>query len=152
MVEFGRRVNAEVRFIEYMDVGGATRWRWEDVVTRARDARPTLAAHYGPLTPIDEASAAPADRFRLPDGTIFGVDLVDDRAVLRRRATGRALTADGLWLLCLYAADGLDLRTPLRGGAHQTRTSLGLIARTVAPAATDRGAEAPAGRGRAAGA
>ncbi|MGD8698208.1 MAG: hypothetical protein PVJ43_02890, partial [Gemmatimonadales bacterium] len=27
------------------------------------------------------------------------------------------ITADGLWFLCLYAANGLDLRTPLRDGA-----------------------------------
>src|SRR5206468_4040738 len=26
LVEYGRAVNAEVRFIEYMDVGGASRW------------------------------------------------------------------------------------------------------------------------------
>src|SRR2546427_5338695 len=26
-------------------------------------------------------------------------------------------TADGTWLLCLYAAQGVDLREPLRGGA-----------------------------------
>ena len=26
LIEYGDRVNAEVRFIEYMDVGGATRW------------------------------------------------------------------------------------------------------------------------------
>jgi cyclic pyranopterin phosphate synthase len=27
------------------------------------------------------------------------------------------LTADGLWYLCLYAAQGTDLRGPLRAGA-----------------------------------
>ncbi|MGE3525774.1 MAG: GTP 3',8-cyclase MoaA, partial [Gemmatimonadales bacterium] len=34
LVEFGRSHGAEVRFIEYMDVGGATRWSLADVVTR----------------------------------------------------------------------------------------------------------------------
>ena len=27
LIEFGKTVAAEVRFIEYMDVGGATHWR-----------------------------------------------------------------------------------------------------------------------------
>ncbi|MGB0955961.1 MAG: translational GTPase TypA, partial [Panacagrimonas sp.] len=31
LLEFGRERGLEVRFIEYMDVGGATRWRIEDV-------------------------------------------------------------------------------------------------------------------------
>ena len=29
LLEFGREIGAEVRFIEYMDVGGATTGRWE---------------------------------------------------------------------------------------------------------------------------
>ncbi len=35
LIEFARTVNAEVRFIEYMDVGGATHWAWEKVYRRA---------------------------------------------------------------------------------------------------------------------
>ena len=34
LIEYGRSVNAEVRFIEYMDVGGATHWKMDDVVSR----------------------------------------------------------------------------------------------------------------------
>src|SRR5262245_37133633 len=34
LIEFGRLVNAEVRFIEYMDVGGASRWSPDRVVAR----------------------------------------------------------------------------------------------------------------------
>src|SRR3712207_9191274 len=61
-----------VRFIEYMDVGGATRWSWDQVVTRAEMLQ-RLAAHYGPVEPLGGRGSAPADRFRLPDGTTFGV-------------------------------------------------------------------------------
>src|SRR5881296_2430106 len=32
LIEFGKRVAAEGRFIEYMDVGGATRWSMDQVV------------------------------------------------------------------------------------------------------------------------
>src|SRR5579864_5962175 len=34
LIEFGRAQNAEVRFIEYMDVGGATEWSAEKVFSR----------------------------------------------------------------------------------------------------------------------
>ncbi|MFT4514277.1 MAG: cyclic pyranopterin phosphate synthase, partial [Planctomycetota bacterium] len=36
LIEFARSAQAELRFIEYMDVGGATRWRMDRVVTRDR--------------------------------------------------------------------------------------------------------------------
>ncbi|HLC43041.1 MAG TPA: radical SAM protein, partial [Methylomirabilota bacterium] len=35
LIEYGKKVNAEVRFIEYMDVGGATLWSIDNVVSRA---------------------------------------------------------------------------------------------------------------------
>ena len=74
-------IGAEVRFIEYMDVGGATHWSREQVVSRA-EILERLAARYGPIEPIREESSAPAERFRLPDGTTFGDHRLDDDAVL----------------------------------------------------------------------
>ena len=49
MIEYGKRVEAEVRFIEYMDVGGATHWRMEKVLAR-RDILDVLSDHYGYVT------------------------------------------------------------------------------------------------------
>jgi cyclic pyranopterin phosphate synthase len=49
------------------------------------------------------------------------------------------LTADGLWYLCLYAARGIDLRGPLRGGAGDD--ALRELITSVWHARTDRGAE-----------
>ena len=72
LVEFARAMDAEVRFIEYMDVGGATRWTPSAVVSR-REMLVRIAAHYGGAMPIDERTSAPADRFLLPDGTTFGI-------------------------------------------------------------------------------
>ena len=34
LIEYGRRVNGEIRFIEYMDVGGASRWSPDRVCSR----------------------------------------------------------------------------------------------------------------------
>src|SRR5882724_8342864 len=50
LIEYGRGVNGEVRFIEYMDVGGASRWSPERVVSR-REMLETLTRHYGPVVP-----------------------------------------------------------------------------------------------------
>ena len=72
LLEYGRSVGAEVRFIEYMDVGGATQWSREKVVSRS-EIFDALERHYGPIEPIVEETSAPADRFRIADGAVFGI-------------------------------------------------------------------------------
>ena len=115
LIEYGRKVNAEVRFIEYMDVGGATRWSMDKVVSR-REILDRLTERYGVITPVVETSTAPADRYRLPDGTVFGI-IASTTAPFCADCDRSRLTADGLWYLCLYAQQGTDLRQPLRAGA-----------------------------------
>ena len=115
LIEFGKGVNAEVRFIEYMDVGGATHWSLASVLSRL-EMLAELTRHYGTVEPILEDSSAPADRFRLPDGTVFGI-ISSTTDPFCRNCDRSRLTADGMWYLCLYAARGLDLRAALRGGA-----------------------------------
>jgi cyclic pyranopterin phosphate synthase len=137
LIEYGRSKNAEVRFIEYMDVGGATRWSPADVVSRA-EMLERLAARYGPIQPIVEVSSAPADRFTLADGTVFGI-ISSTTAPFCGSCDRSRLTADGLWYLCLYAARGIDLRAALRRGAPVEELSA-LITREWL-ARTDRGAE-----------
>ena len=137
LVEFARGIAAEVRFIEYMDVGGATAWRPEKVVSR-REILTRLEDHYGPLEPIDRDSAAPAARFRLPDGLTVGVISSTTQPFCRTCDRAR-LTADGVLLLCLYAQHGTDLRRPLRAGASR-ETLLNLL-RAVWAGRADRGAE-----------
>ncbi len=115
LIEYGRLVNAEVRFIEYMDVGGATNWSMANVEPRAAMID-RLRRHYGPIEPVVEESSAPADRFRLPDGTIFGI-ISSTTSPFCQSCDRSRLTADGVWYLCLYARHGIDLRAALRGGA-----------------------------------
>jgi GTP 3',8-cyclase len=117
LVEYARRLGAEIRFIEYMDVGGATQWSRERVVSR-QEILTALGREYGPIAAIVENSSAPADRFRLPDGTVFGV-ISSTTDPFCRSCDRSRLTADGLWYRCLYATAGTDLRTPLRTGASQ---------------------------------
>jgi GTP 3',8-cyclase len=115
LIEYAKEMGAEMRFIEYMDVGGATRWSSADVVSR-HEMLQTLQRHYGAIDRVAEHSSAPADCFRLPDGTVFGIISSTTEPFCRDCDRSR-LTADGLWYLCLYAAQGTDLRAPLRAGA-----------------------------------
>jgi len=139
LVEYGRSVNGEVRFIEYMDVGGASRWSNDRVVSRA-EMLESLRRHYGPITPVDEpGSTAPAERFALADGTTFGI-IASTTDPFCRTCDRSRLTADGMWYLCLYASRGLDLRAPLRRGASVDEITA-LIAGGWG-ARDDRGAEA----------
>ena len=137
LLEHGRRVGAEVRFIEYMDVGGATRWSRDKVVPRA-EMLGTLARHYGPIQPLAEKTSAPAERFRLSDGTVFGI-IASTTAPFCGSCDRSRLTADGLWYLCLYAARGLNLALPLRAGS--TRQELRALIEASWRGRTDRGAE-----------
>jgi cyclic pyranopterin phosphate synthase len=139
MLEHGRRLTAEVRFIEYMDVGGATHWSMRDVVSRQEILR-RLSAHYGLITPVadNDTSAAPADRFMLPDGTVFGIISSTTEPFCQQCDRSR-LTADGLWYRCLYAPIGTDLRGPLRAGVDADGLKT-LISETWR-ARADRGAE-----------
>jgi cyclic pyranopterin phosphate synthase len=117
IIEYARTVSAEVRFIEYMDVGGATHWSMDRVVSRA-EMLTRLAARYGAIEPVVEDSPAPADRFRLPDGYVFGIISSTTQPFCGTCDRSR-LTADGMWYLCLYATKGTDLRKALRGGASR---------------------------------
>ena len=137
LIEFGRGYGAEVRFIEYMDVGGATHWSMDRVLSRA-EMLATVRAHYGEIAPVQEASSAPADRYRLPDGTIFGIISSTTEPFCHSCDRSR-LTADGMWYLCLYASTGTDLRRALRGGASDAE--LAELIRSTWSARRDRGAE-----------
>src|SRR5256885_11923902 len=85
-----------------------------------------------------ESPAAPAVRFRLTDGTVFGV-IASVTAPFCGSCDRSRLTADGTWFLCLYAARGVDLREPLRRGATDDELA-GLIAGAWR-GRSDRGAE-----------
>ena len=114
LLEFAGEKEAELRFIEYMDVGGATRWDMSKVVSRDEILQ-TLNAHYGAIEELPRRDAAPADRYLLPDGRSFGIIASTTRPFCGSCDRSR-LTADGHWFLCLYAASGFDLRPLLREG------------------------------------
>ncbi len=138
LIEFARARDAEVRFIEYMDVGGATRWSLDRVVPQ-REILDRLGHQFGAISAITgDDPHAPAERFALPDGTTFGI-IASTTAPFCRACDRSRITADGQWLLCLYAASGVDLREPLRAGASDNE--LADLVRAHWEGRADRGAE-----------
>ena len=138
LLEFARSQGAELRFIEYMDVGGATAWSAEQVVSQ-QEILARLSEHYGAVAPVPERDpTAPAERFRLRDETTFGI-VASTTAPFCRACDRSRLTADGTWFLCLYAARGIDLREPLRAGASDA--ALAELITATWRERNDRGAE-----------
>ena len=143
LIEYGRRAPAEVRFIEYMDVGGATRWSMEQVVGRAGDARASgraLRSHRARRGDLDGAgrSVPTARRHRVRDHRLH------DRAVLRGlrpQPPHRGRTVVSLSLRA--AGDGSAWSAPAR---RQHRGAQGADPADVAVAARSRrrGASGPA--------
>ena len=115
LLEFARARGLEARFIEYMDVGGATAWSGDQVLSQ-REILELVARRYGSIQALEAVGWAPAERFALPDGSVFGVIASTTAPFCRTCDRGR-LTADGTFLLCLYGERGLDLRELLRSGA-----------------------------------
>jgi cyclic pyranopterin phosphate synthase len=114
LLDLAADAGAELRFIEYMDVGGATRWRFDDVLPAA-ELLARLEAALGPVTPLPGRGSAPAERYQLRDGRTFGVIASTTRPFCAACDRSR-VTADGRWFTCLYATNGVDLKGPLRRG------------------------------------
>ncbi len=139
IVSFAAARGIEPRFIEYMDVGGATEWRADRVVSGAEIVA-RLGQRFGGATALGRGTDphAPATRWRLGTGAVIG--LVSSTTTPFCNACDRArLTADGVWYGCLYASRGLDLRTPLRAGC--TAAALTDMLATAWRQRGDRGAE-----------
>ncbi|MBI4701151.1 MAG: GTP 3',8-cyclase MoaA [Deltaproteobacteria bacterium] len=115
LLELARSAGAELRFIEYMDMGDATGWRPEQVVPQA-EILARVQERYGAPLPFGDRGSAPAARYRLGDGLVFGVVSGTSAPFCTACDRGR-LTAGGMFYGCLYATQGTDLKAPLRAGA-----------------------------------
>lgn len=76
----------------------------------------TLGKKYGPIAALPKYDSAPANRYRLPDGTTFGI-IASTTEPFCATCDRSRLTADGIWLHCLYALSGINLRESVRAGA-----------------------------------
>ncbi len=121
LVRFAGQLGAEIRFIEYMDVGGATRWE-PGLVVSQEEILERLRSSYGSAQPLPGRGSAPAERFQLGNGQVVGV-VASVTHPFCADCDRLRLTADGQLLLCLYARTGLDLREILRSGAGDEEVS-----------------------------
>ena len=150
LLEFAREVGAEVRFIEYMDVGGATQLAARG--RRLARARCSSASteHYGADHAARRAeSSAPAARVPAARTARRSASSRRRREPFCRTCDRARLTADGVLLLCLYAQHGTDLRRPLRAGASRETLLQSDLARCgqAAPIAAPKNASAVRERG-----
>lgn len=109
LLGFAQEIDAEIRFIEYMDVGGATRWDQRQLLT----AHQLLQSLEHQAIPLPRTDSAPALRYRLPSGQVFGIIASMSQPFCQWCDRSR-ITADGHWFTCLYQPQGLPLAPILR--------------------------------------
>lgn len=116
LVDFSRRNDFPIRFIEYMDAGNANRWKSDKLVPKQEILR-TINDRFPLCEAGREDASAPAVEYRFADGC---GDLGVIASVTEPFCTGCTrvrLTADGKLVTCLFSESGHDLKALLRGGA-----------------------------------
>jgi cyclic pyranopterin phosphate synthase len=115
MAEHFRHSGIVLRFIEFMDVGTSNGWRMDDVVP-AREILDRITSRY-PLEQHDpHYSGEVAERWRYADGAGEVGVIASVTHAFCNECTRARLATDGRLYTCLFASEGLDLRTPLRQG------------------------------------
>ena len=135
---WARDTGVTLRFIEFMDVGTTNRWQ-RDRVVPATEVIDRIHARW-PIEPV--APLRPGDvaeRYRYVDGGgEVGVIASVTRPFCATCSRAR-LSAIGELYTCLFAADGHDLRSLLRGGADDA--ALAAAVRAVWTTRSDRASE-----------
>lgn len=158
MARHFRGTGTTLRFIEYMDVGATNGWRMDEVLPSAELIK-RLRAEL-PLVPLEPSSPGEtAERWGYADAsgqhdTALGeVGVISSVTQAFCHDCNRArLSTEGKLYLCLFASQGYDLRSLLRGGASdadiaaaiapiwQQRTDRYSELRTTLPADNSQGA------------
>jgi cyclic pyranopterin phosphate synthase len=116
MARHFRGTGIVLRFIEYMDVGATNGWRMDEVMPSAEVVK--LVAAQLPLVQLEpSAPGETAERWGYADGSgEIGVISSVTQAFCGTCNRAR-LSTEGKLYLCLFATQGHDLRTLIRGGA-----------------------------------
>lgn len=116
MARHFRGTGIVLRFIEYMDVGATNGWRMDEVMPSAQ-VRAKIATEF-PLVQLDPTvPGETAERWGYADGS-GEIGLISSVTQAFCGDCNRArLSTEGRLYLCLFAANGYDLRALLRGGA-----------------------------------
>lgn len=116
MIERYRGSGIVVRFIEYMDVGNRNDWV-RDRVVPSQQLLERVRARWA-LSALEPAYAGEvARRYAFDDGAGEIGFISSVTQPFCGDCTRARLSSDGKFYTCLFAAEGTDLRAPLRGGA-----------------------------------
>ncbi|TWG32758.1 cyclic pyranopterin phosphate synthase [Acidovorax delafieldii] len=134
MARHFRGTGTTLRFIEYMDVGATNGWRMDEVLPSA-ELIERLRAEL-PLVQLDPSSPGEtaerwgyADAQGRHDPALGEVGVISSVTQAFCHDCNRArLSTEGKLYLCLFASQGYDLRSLLRGGASDAE-----IAAAIAP-------------------
>jgi cyclic pyranopterin phosphate synthase len=122
MARFFRERGQLLRIIEYMDVGTTNGWRLDQVVPAAEVVRRIDAEL--PLEPMEpNYPGEVAQRWRYRDGSGEIGIVASVTQAFCRSCTRARLSIEGRLYLCLFASQGHDLRSLLRGGASDEQLS-----------------------------
>ena len=127
LVRHFRGTGVIVRFIEYMDVGNRNNWQAERVVPSA-ELFERINAQW-PLEPLQRDYVGEvAERYGFRDG-LGEVGFISSVSQPFCGSCSRArLSSEGRLYTCLFAEQGVDLRTALRAGASDEQLLQQLIA------------------------
>jgi GTP 3',8-cyclase len=116
LIEHFRGTPVIVRFIEFMDVGNRNHWR-PTMVVPSSELVERVKARW-PIQPVSpNYRGEVAERWRFDDGA-GEIGFISSVSQPFCGACSRArLSSEGRFYTCLFATQGIDLRTPLRAGA-----------------------------------
>jgi cyclic pyranopterin phosphate synthase len=122
MARFFRDRGHTLRMIEYMDVGTTNGWRLDQVVPASQILAQIDSEM--PLVPIEaNYPGEVAQRWRYRDGGGEVGIVASVTQAFCRTCTRARLSVEGRLYLCLFASEGYDLRSLLRGSATDAQLS-----------------------------
>jgi cyclic pyranopterin phosphate synthase len=122
MARFFKRKGHILRFIEFMDVGATNGWKMEHVVPSRELVQ--MINDEMPIEPVDPSYRGEvAERWRYKDGSGEVGFISSVTQAFCRDCTRARLSAEGQLYTCLFATNGTDFRSLLRGGATDEEIS-----------------------------
>ncbi|GAE93978.1 molybdenum cofactor biosynthesis protein MoaA [Gracilibacillus boraciitolerans JCM 21714] len=128
MAHFFKEIDVTLRFIEFMDVGQTNGWDFKHVVTK-KEIYQQLSQQYQleALDPAYFGEVAQRYRYKDTDTEVGFITSVSESFC--SSCTRARIAADGHFFTCLFASEGLNLKTILRDGATNEELTETIISR-----------------------
>ncbi len=116
LAEYFRNTEIIVRFIEYMDVGNRNQWQVQHVVP-SKEILHLIHERWPVHNVSSNYLGEVAERYRYDDGAGEIGFISSVTQPFCGNCSRARLSSEGVFYTCLFATQGLDLKTPLRIGA-----------------------------------